>query len=254
MLGLPYTLQQIAEIAGALDLFQGEYAPRALRYLSFDTRTISYGAETVFIALPSENRDGHDFIEAALARGVRNFIVDRKLFYKNINYILADDCWDLLHRWARAHRRRFTYPVIGITGSNGKTTVKEWLDSLLEQTFTVVKSPMSYNSRLGVPISLLQMHPHADLALIEAGISQQGEMALLREMIAPDIGILTHMGSAHDAGFASQAEKLAEKCQLFEQVNPLILSQEQGILYLNMFLPYPFPFTLQAVLLMHNCR
>ena len=244
MLGLPYTLSQIAEIAGALDLFQGEYAPRPLRYLSFDTRTIHYGADTVFIALPTSNRDGHEFVKAAHAKGVCNFIVDRPLTLKGINYVLADDCWDLLHRWARAHRQRFRYPVIGITGSNGKTTVKEWLTILLESTYTVVKSPMSYNSRLGVPLSLLRLHPQADFALIEAGISQRGEMALLREMIAPDIGILTHMGPAHDAGFQDQQEKLAEKCLLFEGVQQLLLNSEQASVFSYVSqLGIPTPFT-----------
>ena len=171
MLGLPYRIDQIAPLAHALDLFQGQLNPQPIRYVSFDTRTISHGAETLFIALKTDNRDGHDFIEAAIEKGVSNFLVDRHLPYRGINYILAENTLDSLQLWAMYHRSHFSYPVVGITGSNGKTTVKEWLTTLLEQQYQVVKSPMSYNSQLGVALSVLQMRPDADLAIIEAGIS-----------------------------------------------------------------------------------
>ena len=227
MLGLPYRIDQIAPLAHAADLFQGQMSPGALRYVAFDTRTISHGPETLFVALKTGNRDGHTFIEAAIEKGVSNFLVDRKLPYKDINYILAANPLGSLQLWAMHHRSRFSYPVIGITGSNGKTTVKEWLATLLEQQFQVVKSPMSYNSQLGVALSVLQMHPDADMALIEAGISRPGEMEVLRQIIQPTLGILTHMGNAHAEGFVSEDQKLQEKLLLFEEVETVLSTSLQ---------------------------
>jgi Alr-MurF fusion protein len=227
LLGLPYTLTEIAQAAWALDLFQGEYAPEPLHYVAFDSRAISHGPQTLFVALKTANRDGHDFIPDALAKGVRNFLTDRDLPYPEVNYAQCADTLEALQTWARYHRLRFSYPVLALTGSNGKTIIKEWLATLLEREFQLVKSPMSYNSQLGVALSLLQMHPQADLAIIEAGISQAGEMEVLAEMIQPTLGLLTHMGSAHAEGFASEKEKLAEKLQLFASVDRLLASSRQ---------------------------
>lgn len=228
MLGIPYRIDQIAHLTHAADLFQGQAAPQLLRYVAFDTRVISHGPETLFVAIKTNNRDGHDFIQEAWKKGVRNFIVDRPVSYKEVNYILSIDPLESLQLWAMHHRCRFSYPVLGITGSNGKTIVKEWLTTLLEQQFQVVKSPMSYNSQLGVALSLLQMHPDADLAIIEAGISQPDEMAVLHQMIQPTLGMLTHMGNAHAEGFSSSAQKLAEKCLLFTDVEQLFTTSLQG--------------------------
>ncbi len=227
MLGLPYTLPQIAQCTAALDLFQAVYEASPFKYVSFDTRTISHGKETLFVALRTENRDGHEYIEAAIEKGVQNFIVHRSIAFKDINYLLVEDTLDTLQQWAMYHRQQFSYPVIAISGSNGKTTVKEWLATLLEVQFQIIKSPMSYNSQLGVPISILQMHPQADLAIIEAGISQRGEMELLQAIIAPTMGILTHIGEAHADGFESEAEKLDEKLKLFREVRPLLTESSQ---------------------------
>lgn len=216
MLGLSYTLPEIAQIVEARDLFQGVFATLPLRYVAYDTRLISHPRETLFVALRTPHRDGHEFVAAAVSQGVCNFLVSRPLPFQGINYALVSDPLDALQRWALFHRLRFRYPVLGITGSNGKTIVKEWLATLLDLHLQVVKSPMSYNSQLGVPLSLLQLHPQADLALIEAGISQAGEMALLQALIQPTRGILTHMGPAHAAGFASEQQKLREKLLLFQ--------------------------------------
>lgn len=215
MLGLPYTINDIAVMTHARDLFQGNASQSPLRYLSFDTRSIIKGAETVFVALKTRNRDGHAFIAEAIEKGVRNFIVSKPIHFPDINYALVDNGLDAVQLWAKHHREKFSCPVIAITGSNGKTTVKELLSTLVEPFFYLVKSPMSYNSQLGVAVSLLQIHPQATLAIIEAGISQKGEMEVLAEMIQPDWGILTHMGSAHAAGFGSLEEKLSEKLLLF---------------------------------------
>lgn len=228
MLGLPYTITDIAQATLARDLFQGRWDQPPLRYVAHDSRAISHGSETIFVALRTANRDGHDFVADAYAKGVRNFLVEHTLPYRDVNYALCDDSLSALQTWAMQHRQRFTYPVIALTGSNGKTTVKEWLATLLELHLQLVKSPMSYNSQLGVPLSLLQMHPQAEVALIEAGISQRDEMGILAELIRPDWGILTHMGPAHAEGFASDQEKLNEKLQLFSEADTILLGSQQA--------------------------
>ncbi|MEM7367802.1 MAG: bifunctional UDP-N-acetylmuramoyl-tripeptide:D-alanyl-D-alanine ligase/alanine racemase [Bacteroidota bacterium] len=227
MPGIPYTIQEIAQAGGARDLFQGEFSPDPIKYIAYDTRRISHGAETLFVALRTDNRDGHAFIPEALKLGVKNFLTEQAIEASGINYALCDDCLDSLQLWARHHRSRFDYPVIAITGSNGKTTVKEWLASLLDLQFQIAKSPMSYNSQLGVALSLLQLHPAADLAIIEAGISLPGEMAILQEMIHPTLGVFTHFGPAHREGFESESDKLQEKLQLFQEVETLLLGSWQ---------------------------
>lgn len=227
IIGVPYTLPEIAQVVSAKDLFQGYPEQEALQYLSFDSRYIQYGNRTLFIAIRTQNRDGHDFIYNAYEKGVRNFIVDKVPEVRGINYILVENTIDSLQVWAHFHRMRFHYPVIAITGSNGKTTVKEWLTTLIEGVFQVVKSPMSYNSQLGVPVSLLQMNFQAQVAIIEAGISRMGEMEILREMIQPTMGILTHMGTAHADGFPSMEEKIRQKLSLFAYVSQWVCSGEQ---------------------------
>jgi alanine racemase len=227
MLGRVYTLQEIATAAGARDLFQGLWPSPAIRHVSFDTRTISHGEQTLFLALQTDKRDGHAFIPQAVEKGVKTFMVERRLSLRDVNYILVDDVIDSLQQWARYHRLQFDYPVIGITGSNGKTIVKEWLTTLLEHHFSIAKSPMSYNSQLGVPLSLLQLTGQADLALIEAGISRPDEMEQLQEIIRPTLGVLTHMGAAHADGFASEEEKLAEKVKLFSGVEEVLMGADQ---------------------------
>lgn len=228
-LGIPHTIQEIASAGVGLDLFQGIWPSDPIRYLSFDSRTIAHGNQTIFLALPTTNRDGHDFIESAYQKGVRNFITERKLPYRDVNYVLVDNSLEFVQRWAYHHRIRLAgIPIIAITGSNGKTTVKEWAATLMEEDFSIVKSPMSYNSQLGVAISLLQLRPGADIALIEAGISERGEMASLAAMIQPDAGVLTHMGDAHQAGFESEEEKLSEKLLLFQGVDWIFTSDQQG--------------------------
>jgi len=229
MLGLPYTLHEIAQEIFPLDLFQGNPDDILLRYVAFDSRLIIRGRETVFIAIKTTNRDGHEFLQQAMDKGVRNFIVDRVLPFSGINYIIVQDTLEALQMWAMYHRSRFNCPVVALTGSNGKTTVKEWLATLLEMNYLLVKSPMSYNSQLGVPVSVLQMRPDADLAIFEAGISKKDEMETLATIIQPSIGILTHMGDAHSEGFASHEEKLREKLRLFAQAQLLLSLSHQPL-------------------------
>ncbi len=187
-----------------------------------DTRSLQGKTGEVFIAIKGPTRDGHDFIEAAAERGTKNFIVEENPTLASINFVQVDRSIDALQKIATAHRNQFSIPVIGITGSNGKTTVKEWLFELLSRKYFVVKSPKSYNSQIGVPLSLLEIKSNHEIGIFEAGISQPGEMEKLQRIIRPSIGIFTTLGAAHDNGFVSPQEKLNEKLMLFGQVDKLI--------------------------------
>ncbi len=187
--------------------------------LSYDSRKLPYPDRTLFFALVSERRDGHDFISDAYVAGVRGFVVSRTIdhhLYPEAVFIEVPDTLAALQQLAAHHRSQFSIPVIGITGSNGKTIVKEWLYQLLSPDFSIVRSPRSYNSQLGVPLSVWGMNPSHTLGIFEAGISLPGEMEKLAGIIRPTIGVLTNVGAAHDEGFASRAEKEKEKRKLFE--------------------------------------
>ncbi len=194
--------------------------------VAFDTRKIVPSDCLAFFALKGEFRDGNDFVNDAYRKGVRIFVVSQmpNKPHKNAAYILVEDSLLALQKLATEHRSKFNYPVIAITGSNGKTTVKEWLYHLLSSNFRIIRSPKSYNSQLGVALSLLEMHEHADLAIIEAGISKAGEMDLLQKMIQPDYGIFTSFGSAHEEGFDSLEEHLDEKLKLFKDCKKTLVS------------------------------
>ena len=174
-------------------------------------------------------RNGHLFIPDLYLRGVRNFIVYQSTDiadYPDANFILVKDSLAALQQIAAFHRRQFDMPVIGITGSNGKTIVKEWLNQLLEDRFQIVRSPRSYNSQIGVPLSIWQMNERHNLALIEAGISKSGEMRSLEEIIKPGIGVFTNIGEAHDQGFENRHLKILEKLDLFKHSIALIYSSD----------------------------
>lgn len=176
----------------------------------------------MFFALNGAFRDGHSYIEDAYAKGVRHFVVSEKGRTEKLegaHEIGVSDTFIALQQLAAFHRNQFDYPVIAITGSYGKTTVKEWLSELVSPDLRVIRSPKSYNSRLGVALSLLEMNAQADVAIIEAGISESGDMQILLDMIQPDFGIFTGLGNAHRANFASAEAHLEEKLTLFKKVN-----------------------------------
>jgi alanine racemase len=184
----------------------------------------------LFFALKGPRRDGNAFIPDLYLRGVRNFVVYQSPDLKDFpeaNFILVENTLRAIQSLATFHRQQFDIPMLGITGSNGKTIVKEWLNQLLEDRFQIVRSPRSYNSQVGVPLSIWQISELHDLALIEAGISRSGEMATLEEMIKPTIGIFTNIGEAHDQGFESREEKIREKLGLFIHARALIYSSDQ---------------------------
>jgi Alr-MurF fusion protein len=195
-----------------------------------------YPETSLFFALYGARRNGHAFIPELYLRGVRNFIVYEKIEttdFPDANFILVQDSLKALQTLAASHRRQFELPVIGITGSNGKTIVKEWLNQLLEDQYQIVRSPRSFNSRIGVPLSVWQINETHELALIEAGISRRGEMLVLEQIIKPTIGIFTNIGEAHDQGFESRDVKIREKLELFNDSSVLIFPADQKELKKN---------------------
>jgi alanine racemase len=198
-----------------------------------DSRRLVFPETSLFFALYGPRRNGHAFLQDLYNRGLRNFIVYQKVELKDFesaNIILVSDCLLALQQLAAFHRQQYDYPVIGITGSNGKTIVKEWLNQLLEDKYHIARSPRSYNSQIGVPLSVWQMNETHDLAILEAGISKPGEMQTLAAMIDPGIGVFTNIGGAHDEGFENTESKILEKLRLFERADVLIYPSDEKML------------------------
>lgn len=201
-----------------------------LRLVSFDTRKIIVPNRSLFFALSGNKNDGHKYVQAAYDKGVRNFVVSKEVEQKDdANYFIVDNTLKALQKLATYHRKQFELKVIAITGSYGKTIVKDWLYTLLKKDYAVVKSPKSYNSQIGVAVSLLQIQKHHEIAIIEAGISEVGEMEKLETMIQATIGVFTNIGSAHSSRFKTENHKLEEKLKLFQNSKILIsLPKWQG--------------------------
>lgn len=187
--------------------------------ISIDSRSVTTPETTMFFALKGPNHNGHDYVVKLYERGVRNFVISEKreefIPLKEANFYEVEDVLKALQTYAKSHREKRQAEVVAITGSNGKTIVKEWLYQLLADDFVVYRSPRSYNSQVGVPLSLAGIEENAQIALIEAGISKKGEMVKLESIIKPDVAVFTHLGDAHGENFASVQEKLAEKAVLF---------------------------------------
>lgn len=199
-----------------------------IRELLIDSRKAVFPEYSLFFALKGPRRDGHDFIGDSYKKGIRNFIVGY-LPTDNLeeaNYVIVKDVLAALQMLAAYHRSHFHFPVIGITGSNGKTIVKEWLNQLLNDRYNVVRSPKSYNSQIGVPLSVWQLNENATLGIFEAGISQSNEMDNLQKIIQPDIGVFTNIGDAHSGGFLNNRQKIREKLRLFTKVKTLIYCRD----------------------------
>ncbi len=210
-----YTIEDIASIVGGRLTGAGD---ATIEHLLTDSRKLTFPSHCLFFALPGPRRDGHQFIHELFERGVRSFVVNTSFdcsTFPDAHFIVVDDILAALQHLAAYHRRQFHLPVIGITGSNGKTIVKEWLNYLLEERYTIVRSPKSYNSQVGVPLSVWQINPSHQLGIFEAGISEPGEMEKLEQIIRPETGILTNIGEAHSEGFASPQQKIEEKLKLF---------------------------------------
>ncbi|MDX5480921.1 MAG: bifunctional UDP-N-acetylmuramoyl-tripeptide:D-alanyl-D-alanine ligase/alanine racemase, partial [Hymenobacteraceae bacterium] len=211
--------------------------PMPVVHLLTDSRKLSHPAGTVFFAIHGQYNDGHKYLPQLYQQGVRAFVVEQgsseelKEQFPEASILRVPHTLGALQKLAAWHRAQFHIPVIGITGSNGKTIVKEWLAQLLSPDELVVKSPRSYNSQLGVPLSVWQLEQNHTLGIFEAGVSQPGEMERLQQIIRPTMGIFTNIGSAHDEGFASRAEKVAEKLKLFTEVELLFYCADYELLH-----------------------
>jgi Alr-MurF fusion protein len=220
-----YTINEVIKIIGAKAICNSN-KNHSIEHLSIDSRTIGFDNNTLFFALNSTTRDGHQFIQDAYNKGVRNFIVSKKVntnLFPDSNILVVPSVLQALQQLAVAHRIKHNVEVIGITGSNGKTIVKEWLNQLLQPEYNIVRSPKSYNSQIGVALSVWQMQPKHNLAIFEAGVSEPEQMQALQLMIQPTIGILTNIGEAHNEGFNnSYTNKLNEKIKLFTNCKTII--------------------------------
>lgn len=220
---MAYTISTISRLLEAEEMQIA--APDAeISVLMLDTRHIPLPG-SLFFAISGQRHDGHHFLDAAYTAGVRHFVVSHDVQARDFpgaNILKVPDTLLALQTLAAGHRARFNYPVVGITGSNGKTIVKEWLFALLKDQFEVVKSPKSYNSQVGVPLSVWEMGEYHTLGVFEAGISRPGEMDRIAAVIRPDIGVFTNIGPAHREGFANDEVKIAEKMKLFEAAKWLV--------------------------------
>lgn len=236
---LQLTVKKIAEIVSGELTNKFGHDPQ-ISEIIFDSRNIHFTDSVMFVALKGKRRDGHQFIVQAYEAGIRIFLVSAAdLFLPDDAVIIkVSDTLTALQRIAIFHRHLFDIPVVGITGSNGKTIVKEWLTALLQGDLHVLRSPKSYNSQLGVPLSVFQLSASYDIAIFEAGVSTKDEMAKLEKMIHPNIGIFTNLGKAHQEGFNSLSEKLIEKSLLFENCNEIIFEHTEQ---LALFFSHQFP-------------
>ena len=238
-------MNEIAEIINGT-LHSG--IPVEIMEYSIDSRSVVTPEHTLFFALTGNNHNGHDYIRTLYSDGMRAFVISefREEFNQltGANFIVVENVLTALQQLAAHHRQHTQAEVIGITGSNGKTVVKEWLYQLLVNDHAVYRSPRSYNSQVGVPLSLLGIDPKTEIAIIEAGISLKGEMQHLQQMIQPTIGIFTHLGDAHGENFASKEEKLAEKAQLFTSCQWVIGQTGEALEYIKTRVPSTTSFLL----------
>ena len=209
-------------------------AAASISFLLTDSRSLCFPEETLFFALRSDRNDGHHYIPELYRRGVRNFVVENvpdnfSTLYKHANFLKVSNTLVALQQLTTHHRKAFDIPVVGITGSNGKTMVKEWLSQLLSYDRNVTRSPKSYNSQIGVPLSVWLLNESSQIGLIEAGISKVGEMQALHDIILPTVGVLTSLGSAHQENFSSLEEKCNEKLLLFKGTQALVYQLDDKI-------------------------
>lgn len=222
---MPYSIDTIGTFIGAEHIGAHE---GTVKWLLTDSRSLGFPEETLFFALVTKRGDGHRYIGDLYDRGVRQFIVSERptdemlQHMPSATFLLVENTLSALQQLAQKHRAQFQIPVVGITGSNGKTIVKEWLAQLLAPDKRVTRSPRSYNSQVGVPLSVWQMDENTDIAIIEAGISRMGEMKRLKHIICPTIGVLTNIGGAHQENFVSEVDKCMEKLELCRDCDVII--------------------------------
>ncbi|HNQ69293.1 MAG TPA: bifunctional UDP-N-acetylmuramoyl-tripeptide:D-alanyl-D-alanine ligase/alanine racemase [Bacteroidales bacterium] len=219
------------------DLLEGKFfgnEENSFVKITTDSRNLSSFNEVLFIAIEGQQHDGHKFISELYNKGVRSFILSKKIDFQKFpfaSFVLVKNTVQTLQKLTALKRESYSQPLIAITGSNGKTIVKEWLHWILSPYFQITRSPKSYNSQIGVPLSLWLIDENTEIAIIEAGISKPGEMELLENIIKPNIGIITNIGSAHQANFNSQEHKALEKLKLFKNCDTVILNKENTPAY-----------------------
>ena len=227
-----YTIEKVTTLIGARRYGDSD---TSIGFMLTDSRSLCFPEETLFFALKSERNDGHNYIPELYRRGVRNFVVSDvpkgwASDYPKANFLKVVNPLEALQRLAERHRDEFNIPVVGITGSNGKTMVKEWLYQLMSQKVYVTRSPRSYNSQIGVPLSVWLMDANTEVGVFEAGISKPGEMLALRDIIQPTIAVLTNVGTAHQENFASMEEKCREKLILFHDAETIVYNLDDELL------------------------
>ena len=233
---MKYTIEKITTLIGARRIGHND---ANIGWILTDSRSLCFPEETLFFAIRTQRNDGHNYIPELYRRGVRNFVVEQVPSgagneLAQANFLKVTSTLAALQRLAERHRDEFDIPVVGITGSNGKTMVKEWLYQLLSPQMVVTRSPKSYNSQIGVPLSVWLLEKNTDIALFEAGISQTGEMQALRDIIQPSIGILTSIGQAHQENFRTMDEKCQEKLLLFHDAKTVIYNSDDEIVSRSM--------------------
>ena len=237
-----YSIEKIATLIGARRIGTVD---AQISWLLTDSRSLCFPEGTLFFALKTARNDGHRYIEDLYRRGVRNFVVEQNAqspipwegeggglsftSMNDANFLVVSSPLAALQRLAERHRDEFDIPIVGITGSNGKTMVKEWLYQLLAPSMNVVRSPKSYNSQIGVPLSVWLLNEQAQVGLFEAGISQPDEMSRLADIIQPTIGVLTYLGAAHQENFRTMEEKCMEKMQLFQHAKVIVYNSDDDV-------------------------
>jgi alanine racemase len=228
-----YNIEKIATLIGARRIGK---ADARISWLLTDSRSLCFPEETLFFALKTQRNDGHRYIEDLYRRGVRNFVVESHFSllishysFEDANFLVVPSPLAALQRLAERHRDEFDIPIVGITGSNGKTMVKEWLYQLLSPKMTVVRSPKSYNSQIGVPLSVWLLNEQTEVGIFEAGISEPGEMQRLHDIIQPTIGVMTSLGAAHQKSFRSMEEKCMEKLLLMQDAKVIVYNADDDL-------------------------
>ncbi len=231
---MTYSLE---EIASACDgILSGANTNPVIQHLLIDSRNVNYTQNVLFVAIQGERHDGHLFIGDLYKKGIRSFLISNDseshiLNCPDASFVVVKNTLESLQQLTAKHRSRFTLPVVAITGSNGKTIVKEWLWQLLRDDFSIVRSPKSYNSQVGVPLSVWQMNETHTLGIFEAGISRSGEMEKLNAIIRPEIVLFTNLGSAHDENFSGRLEKAKEKLRLTANAKNIIYCKDDAALH-----------------------
>jgi alanine racemase len=226
---MQYSIKEIAQILGGELSGPGN---KEIRYVSLDSRTVYHSDKVLFFAIRGERHDGHHYITDLISRGVTAFIVEEPYaggkHEDPLSFIQVENSLEALQKLARYHRKQFDTGIIGITGSNGKTIVKEWIYQVLSPDRKVTRNPKSYNSQVGVPLSVLLLEQATEVGVFEAGISRPGEMEILKGMIRPSIGIFSNIGEAHQEGFSSKEDKIKQKLNLFRDVEVLIYCKDHA--------------------------